>query len=64
MDGFGFINSTDARWRSCCNCCLKWCEKRWNLAAQIIGSHDKEIMDKMIAYKEEAVYKSSEELKK
>jgi 5-(carboxyamino)imidazole ribonucleotide mutase len=37
------------------------------LAAQIIGSHDKEIMDKMIAYKlslKEAVYKSSEGLKK
>jgi 5-(carboxyamino)imidazole ribonucleotide mutase len=37
------------------------------LAAQIIGSHDKEIMDKMIAYKlslKEAVYKSSEELNK
>jgi hypothetical protein len=65
--GFGFINSTDARWRSRCNCCLEWCEKRWNLAAQIIGSHDKEIMDKMIAYKlslKEAVYKSSEGLKK
>ena len=37
------------------------------LAAQIIGSHDKEIMDKMIAYTlslKAAVYKSSEGLKK
>ena len=37
------------------------------LAAQIIGCNDKEIMDKMIAYKlslKDAVYKSSEGLKK
>ncbi|MDN3671836.1 5-(carboxyamino)imidazole ribonucleotide mutase [Flavobacterium branchiarum] len=37
------------------------------LAAQIIGSHDKVVLDKIIAYKEslkEAVYKSSEGLKK
>jgi 5-(carboxyamino)imidazole ribonucleotide mutase len=41
--------------------------KNAGILAQIIGSHDKEIMDKMIAYKlslKEAVYKSSEELKK
>jgi phosphoribosylcarboxyaminoimidazole (NCAIR) mutase len=59
--GFGFINSTNARWRSRCNCC-EWCENA-GILAQIIGSHDKEIMDKMIAYKlslKEAVYKSSE----
>lgn len=36
------------------------------LAAQIIGSHDKSVLDKIIVYKEslkEAVYKSSETLK-
>ncbi len=36
------------------------------LAAQIIGSHDKQVLDKIIAYKEglkKAVEKSSEELK-
>lgn len=37
------------------------------LAAQIIGSHDKVVLDKIIAYKEslkEAVNKSSDEMKK
>ena len=37
------------------------------LAAQIIGSHDKNVLDKIISYKEslkESVIKSSEELKK
>lgn len=37
------------------------------LAAQIIGSHDKSVLDKIIAYKEnlkEAVQKSSDEMKK
>lgn len=37
------------------------------LAAQIIGSHDKIVLDKIIAYKEslkKSVYKSSESLKK
>jgi phosphoribosylcarboxyaminoimidazole (NCAIR) mutase len=63
----GFINSTMPGGVPVATVALNGAKNAGILAAQIIGSHDKEIMDKMIAYKlslKEAVYKSSEELNK
>jgi phosphoribosylcarboxyaminoimidazole (NCAIR) mutase len=51
MAGTVFINSTNA-WRSSRgDCSIEWGQNAGILAAQIIGSHDKGVLNKVIQYK-------------
>lgn len=46
------FHSTNARWSTCSYSSAKRCKNAGILAAQIIGSHDKCVLDKIIVYKE------------